>query len=104
MEVLEIKPNLVVDPEARGLNDFFAAHLLCERAAARRVLLAHLTAILGVPVWLCAAISQLRSLREPALILFAIVAAALAVSFVTEIRCRLAVSEAEKQVKVNRVG
>ncbi|MEW6365282.1 MAG: hypothetical protein AB1714_11685 [Acidobacteriota bacterium] len=104
MEVIEIRPNLVADPEGRGLSDFFAAQLVCERATARRVFLAHMTAILGVPVWFCATISQLRTLREPALILFAIVAAALAVSFVTEIRCRLAVSEAEKHVRVNRVG
>ena len=102
MDVLEIRPDFDADPDASHLADFLSANQAYERASSRRLVLAHATALLGIPVWL-AAIGRLTGFaRELGLALFALALAGFLVAIVSERHWYSAARHAESRLHATR--
>jgi hypothetical protein len=71
-EIIQVRPDPRSDPDGSRMSRFLAAHLLLERAVARRVLLVHLVALIGGPFFLCAAIPSLHGGLRLTLALFGV--------------------------------
>lgn len=59
-EIFQVRPDPRSDPDGSRMSRFLAAHLLLERAVARRVLLVHVLALFAVPLFLCIAVPSLH--------------------------------------------
>ena len=70
-EILQVRPDPRSDPDGSRMSRFLLAHLLLERAVARRVLLVHVMALLAVPLFLCVAVPTLHPGLRLAFALFA---------------------------------
>jgi hypothetical protein len=101
MEVIELRAEHPADREA--LKQYLAAHLALERATARRALLAHLTALAGIPVWTCLLVPVSHGWRVFAVWAFAAALAALVAALASESSYRAGVRDAERQAPVRRV-
>ena len=94
VDVVELPSGRV--SERAGLREYLAAHLALERATARRVLLAHLTAVAGIPVWTCLLVPVSHGWRALSVWAFAGALSALAAAFMSEASHRATVRDAER--------
>ena len=96
MDWIEIKPSEIGGSK---LHRFLAAHLALERAAARRRLFVHLSALFAVPVWVVSIVFRFHEFKPIALGLFAGPASGALLSLIHELRCKGAVRSLENEVK-----
>jgi hypothetical protein len=102
-EILQVRPDPQSDPDASRMSRFLIAHLLLERAVARRVLLVHVMALLGVPLFLCTAVPSLHAALRLTLALFAVALAAVLWALHDEALQRGAARRAAAGVDVTRL-
>ncbi len=102
-EMLQVRQDPGSDPDGSRMSRFLAAHLLLERAVARRVLLVHLMALVAVPLFVCALIPSLHGGVRLALALFGGALAAVLQALHRENLHRVAVRRAASAVEVSRL-
>ena len=100
-EILQVRPDPRSDPDGSRMSRFVAAHLLLERAVARRVLLVHALALLAVPLFLCVAIPSLHTGLGLTLALFGAALAAVLWALYEENLHRIAARRAAAGVDVS---
>ena len=102
-EILQVRKDPGSDPDGSRMSRFLAAHLLLERAVARRVLLVHLMALVAVPLFLCAFVPSLHRGVGLTLVLFGVALAAVLRALYDENLHRVAARRAAAGVDVTRL-
>ena len=103
MDLMEVR----VDPGDAGgerLAAFFAAHLAYEQATAWRTRLVHATALIGVPVFLCASLYLRGAIRASILGAFAACVCATGGAWLHELRCQRTLERTEQWVRTRHFG
>jgi len=101
VEVTELRAGRALDRE--GFGTYLAAHLALERATARRVLLAHLAALGGIPAWTCLLVPVSHALRTFSVWGFAVALAAFLASLASEASHRAALRDAEQTAPIRGI-
>ena len=87
-DFIVVRPSRERDPDGSLLRGVLQLHLMIERARHLRVFLVYLLSLLGVPIWLTAALPTRvpQSLRAPSLDAWAICLLGLVLAIVSEWR------------------
>ena len=101
--IIQVRPDRTSDPDGSRMSRFLVAHLMLERAVARRVALVHLVAILGAPLFICAAVHSLHRGLPVTLAMFGTAVGATLWALHQEQLHRRAARAAARGVEVNTI-